>query len=233
MTTINSASGNDGHNVAKLQNSIRQHVNQVLDLEAQKKDLMERHIKPIAEQITAAKRNLKTETDIPWAHVKPTYDHLKLVRKTHEFMDEDEGADARDNIRLVFEALRPGEVLDLEDAIAATTDGSDSATSVADIYTAWRDEQSGDDDDNLHGSLYLVGVDGKYHAFNMTAKTIADTCGLTGEDYHPTQQTPDGPMAYVCLGESDIPDHLPKLHEAGWKVAIKTPQGEVALHEAA
>ena len=211
----------DRSNVDYHKERIDKTVKELLDLDAEMQAAMERHIKPIREKVTAAKRNLTTDTEIPFADVKPFFDLAKRERKTREFMDDDDGAKARDNMRLAYEALKPGEILSMDAAW-----GSDDADDVPDdsdpaqIYLDWRAAQM-TPDETIEGALYFLRDEaGDFHAFNIAATTAAEIIGASSDDYHTALQTEDGPMPWLKIPGARFEAERTEILAGGHRVAV-------------
>lgn len=100
------------HNVAAHHQAIRDTFKTVLGLERQKDSLEEEHIEPVKKAIREKWQTLKADCDIELTDLKLQYKLWKRQEEAKLFDEAEERDRVQDGLRLIFEALNEGEMLD-------------------------------------------------------------------------------------------------------------------------
>lgn len=107
-----------GHNLAHINGAITKGFKKIFELETMIADLTEQHLASVKKERTVTWRNLKTDTNIERTDLELDYKKYKRARIARDEMEPEEGERVLDNMKIVHEALYPGETVDMIDVLA-------------------------------------------------------------------------------------------------------------------
>lgn len=108
-----------GHNVNEILQSIATMNERAYGLEQQIETAVEKHVKPLKDELKKLYRNTKADTLVPIKVLKAHYKLYEMAREAEE-SEEEEAAETLDGMRLAFEALQHGQQLDWLTAVEVT-----------------------------------------------------------------------------------------------------------------
>ena len=106
-------------NSAARKQIIRSTFEQAFDLEMQIADLTAQHIQKFKDEKTKLWREAKADLDITRKILDAQYKNFKLAKQAQLFDDENDSAKAMDDMKEVFQALHPGQVVDWVDIVGS------------------------------------------------------------------------------------------------------------------
>lgn len=99
-------------NVQARQACIQEGFEERLKLERKIDDLIEKHVKPVKDELKKLKKNMSADTDIEATDLNNLYRLFKRQEEAKQMEDESDRDRILDNMREGFNALKTGEMLD-------------------------------------------------------------------------------------------------------------------------
>lgn len=182
-------------------------------LECEKAALIEKHIKPLQQEISTITGRLADQLQTPRKYINAAYKPYALALDADDFDDEDEGKEVRDQIRALFNGLHKNGMLDLveiAEAASGKKGGGKKPQPKADnvVQMSKPATEPAQDDENADGR------DPETDPSLMTARASGENAALSGSSFNDNPYE-KGSAEATAFEIGFLKKHGAIAHEAG------------------